>query len=366
MTWPTTNISTANLDNDADSPLAARPDLKAAVDNLNEMRSHVTPFATGLLDDADAVEARATLGLGSAAEANTGTGPTNVILGNDARLANSREWTAATVDQAEAETGTATTRRAWTAQRVRQAIAAWWESARGALLIRGDGNIALSGSGSGNVTLYNKKNLSGVFATGYCEYKVSEIEPGVLTAYGDRTLLTPLAGATITSLFHYQASQGALGAGASIQDQYGFSAHNSLTGAVNNYGFFGNIEAGTGRWNFYAGGTAANYFAGNVTANAAFNQTPARSAAGSGSAVTLTTSTNHLLYDQAATVAALTITLPSASLTNGQTITIATRSAITSLTINGGTIYGAPTTLAAGGFCSFIYSSAANAWFRRG
>lgn len=45
---------------------------------------------------------------------------------SDTRLVNSREWTAATVDQAEAEAGTATTRRAWTAQRVRQAIAAWW------------------------------------------------------------------------------------------------------------------------------------------------------------------------------------------------------------------------------------------------
>jgi hypothetical protein len=38
----------------------------------------------------------------------------------------SAEWAAETVEQAEAEAGTATTRRAWTAQRVRQAIAAWW------------------------------------------------------------------------------------------------------------------------------------------------------------------------------------------------------------------------------------------------
>lgn len=45
---------------------------------------------------------------------------------SDPRLTDAREWTAATVDQAEAEAGTATTRRAWTAQRVLQAIAAWW------------------------------------------------------------------------------------------------------------------------------------------------------------------------------------------------------------------------------------------------
>lgn len=45
---------------------------------------------------------------------------------SDARLTDAREWTAPTVTQAEAEQGTATTRRAWTAQRVFQAIAAWW------------------------------------------------------------------------------------------------------------------------------------------------------------------------------------------------------------------------------------------------
>lgn len=45
--------------------------------------------------------------------------------GSDAALSDSREWTAETVEQAEAEAGTATTRRAWTAQRVWQAIAAY-------------------------------------------------------------------------------------------------------------------------------------------------------------------------------------------------------------------------------------------------
>lgn len=44
----------------------------------------------------------------------------------DARFTDSREWIADTVSQAEAEAGTATTRRAWTALRVFQAIAAWW------------------------------------------------------------------------------------------------------------------------------------------------------------------------------------------------------------------------------------------------
>ena len=45
---------------------------------------------------------------------------------NDSRLTNAREWTASTVSQAEAQEGTAATRRAFTAQRVRQAIVGWW------------------------------------------------------------------------------------------------------------------------------------------------------------------------------------------------------------------------------------------------
>ena len=67
--------------------------------------------------------------LGNAALRNVGTTANTVAAGNDSRFSDAREWTADTVDQAEAEAGTETTRRAWTAQRVRQAIAAWWTGA---------------------------------------------------------------------------------------------------------------------------------------------------------------------------------------------------------------------------------------------
>ena len=60
-----------------------------------------------------------------------GTTAGTATQGNDSRLSNNREWTAATISQAEAEVGTAATRRAFTAQRVRQAIVAWWNSATG-------------------------------------------------------------------------------------------------------------------------------------------------------------------------------------------------------------------------------------------
>jgi len=64
--------------------------------------------------------------LGGAAALNVGTTAGTVAAGNDARLSDAREWTGATVAQVEAEAGVATTRRAWTAQRVFQAVAAWW------------------------------------------------------------------------------------------------------------------------------------------------------------------------------------------------------------------------------------------------
>ena len=53
---------------------------------------------------------------------DSGKNATDFVDKDDSRLTDSREWVANTVPQSEAETGTASTRRAWTAQRVRQAI----------------------------------------------------------------------------------------------------------------------------------------------------------------------------------------------------------------------------------------------------
>ncbi|MDW6094056.1 prophage tail fiber N-terminal domain-containing protein [Vibrio rhizosphaerae] len=47
---------------------------------------------------------------------------------SDSRLSDPREWSAATVSQSEAESGTDTVRRAWTVQRIWQSISAWWNA----------------------------------------------------------------------------------------------------------------------------------------------------------------------------------------------------------------------------------------------
>ena len=86
--------------------------------------------ATGL----NASTARNSLQLGTAATAATtdfatagqGALATTAIQPSDSRLTDAREWSAATVSQADAEAGIDTNRRAWTVQRVWQAIAAWW------------------------------------------------------------------------------------------------------------------------------------------------------------------------------------------------------------------------------------------------
>ena len=70
---------------------------------------------------------------------------------------------------------------------------------------------------------------------------------------------------TIATLVHYKAALNSIGAGSAITNQYGFIADNSLIGATNNYGFYSNIAAATGRYNFYANGTALNVFVGNTT-----------------------------------------------------------------------------------------------------
>lgn len=92
---------------------------------------------------------------------------------NDSRLSDSREWTASTVSQAEAEAGTATTRRAWTAQRVRQAILAWYNGVSGTIgrtiLGRNTASQVRSDLGLGTTNDVTFRDITGrnIDATGY-------------------------------------------------------------------------------------------------------------------------------------------------------------------------------------------------------
>jgi len=74
---------------------------------------------------------------------------------------------------------------------------------------------------------------------------------------------TQAAPFTLNVLGHYAAVGGAVGAGSTISNQYGFLAADSLTQATNNFGFRGDLDSAANRWNFYANGTAPNAYAGN-------------------------------------------------------------------------------------------------------
>lgn len=88
----------------------------------------------------------------------------------------------------------------------------------------------------------------------------------IIEAFGVRTISQFNTGATLTSYFHYAATQGAT-LGRSVNAQMGFLASSNLTHAANNYGFRGLLTSATGRWNIYMDGSAPNYLAGKLFIN---------------------------------------------------------------------------------------------------
>ena len=128
------------------------------------------------------------------------------------------------------------------------------------------GNIGINegGSAAGQLTiggtLVSASNITrGVFVRGAAP---STSTSEVSAFYSNPS--TQAASFTVSTLSHYVAVQGTVGAGSTITNQIGFNANSTLIGATNNFGFYSNIASGTGRWNFYANGTANNYFGGNV------------------------------------------------------------------------------------------------------
>ena len=127
------------------------------------------------------------------------------------------------------------------------------------------GRVGIGATPFAGSNVFLGKTITGS-TTSYGFYQGTSVQSDVTSgAIGySSSLTTQAASFTLPSLIHYRASQSTLGAGSTVTNQYGFEAASSLTGATNNYGFFSNIASGTGRWNFYAAGTAANVFAGTT------------------------------------------------------------------------------------------------------
>ena len=124
----------------------------------------------------------------------------------------------------------------------------------------GIGTATLTGFG-----LRLGKNITGA-TTAYGINQGGIVQSDVTSAaFGIRNAAsTAAASFTLGSYTHFAAAQGTIGLNSAITNQYGYSVDSTLTGATNNYGFYSNIASGTGRWNFYANGTAENYLGGNL------------------------------------------------------------------------------------------------------
>ena len=124
------------------------------------------------------------------------------------------------------------------------------------------------GIGTSSLTGFNlrvSKNITGAVG-GFGVVSDAQIQSDV-TSFAHLYRSNPSTQATtftLTSLTHYHSTQGTIGAGSSITNQYGFYAENTLTGATNNYAYFSNLASGTGRWNLYMSGSASNFLAGSL------------------------------------------------------------------------------------------------------
>jgi len=127
------------------------------------------------------------------------------------------------------------------------------------------GSLGIGSTSLTNYSLVVGKNITG--ATGaYGITSNGTVQSDVAGArYYSTTASTQATTFTLSSLFHYQASQGTFGAGSTITTQYGFYATSNISGATNNYGLYSDIVAsGTANWNIYANGAAPNYMNGSL------------------------------------------------------------------------------------------------------
>ena len=143
--------------------------------------------------------------------------------------------------------------------------AADWAATDLAMSIVPSGGVGIGGAGGVNSGLLISKAITGSVASFGC-YINATIQSDVTTAarYFGTSTVTQATAFTCANLQHFYAAQGTFGAGSAVTSQIAFYAESSLTGATNNYGFYGVIAAGTSRYNLYMGGTADNYLAGNL------------------------------------------------------------------------------------------------------
>jgi hypothetical protein len=131
--------------------------------------------------------------------------------------------------------------------------------------IGSEGGVGIGATTLAAYSLRVSKNITGG-TSAFAIASDGEIQSGVTSAFINYRSIPSTAAAsfTLTNLYHFTATNGTLGAGSAITNQYGYWVSTSFTNATNNYAFYSDLPAGTNRWNLYMNGTAANYMAGQV------------------------------------------------------------------------------------------------------
>ena len=127
--------------------------------------------------------------------------------------------------------------------------------------IRSDGNVSLGDGG----TIYQKFSLNGSFPTaGVDKTEVVSVRGNFRETVGNACVFYSRPNLSLSSsteniqeLKHFNANARDTFTQGTVTNQYGFLCDATLKAATNNYGFYSNLAAGSGRWNFYANGTAA-------------------------------------------------------------------------------------------------------------
>jgi len=102
----------------------------------------------------------------------------------------------------------------------------------------------------------------------YVNYTIPSTSTGQTISFSSRPS-TEVASFTANQIIHYYASQGTIGAGSSVTNQYAYNCESTLTDATTNIGFYSALAAsGSSRYNMYMAGTAPNYMAGNLSVGA--------------------------------------------------------------------------------------------------
>lgn len=208
--------------------------------------------------------------------------------------------------------------------------------------------------------------------TGASQYGTQSLigpDATVVTAAAQVGQVSTLAQAyTVPIAIGFFAPPAIKGAGSTITSDYGFYAQDRSAGN-SNFGFYGTLSVGFGKWQFYGAGTAASQLNGllSVTGFAQLGKTVVNNNAATTYSVTMgfsVASTSYVAFT-GTNAASIAFTFSNAALVpDGWRLDIYTQAAVATVTwaSTGATFVGAPAALGAGSVTRFIFHAATNQW----